>query len=99
MDFLPNKGVSSSLGRGKNMTQTPEEQAELPRAVISKLQVEDGKFTAENLSGAEPVIETYSPINFSLANVSTLMEREGAFKFTGVGPPWWQLSARWAAFR
>ena len=40
----------------------------------------------ENLSGAEPVIETYSPINFSLANVSTLEEREGAFKFAGVGP-------------
>jgi len=85
---LPDKtlNISDILTKFSQTEPAPEEQAELPRAVISKLQVEDGKFTVENLSGAEPVIETYSPINFSSANVSTLKEREGAFKFAGIGP-------------
>ena len=88
LKLLPDKtlNISDILTKFSQPEPAPEEQAELPRAVISKLQVEDGKFTIENLSGAEPVIETYSPINFSLANVSTLKEREGAFKFTGLGP-------------
>ena len=88
LKLLPDKtlNISDILTKFSQTEPAPEEETELPRAVISKLQVEDGKFTIENLSGAEPVIETYSPINFSLANVSTLKEREGAFKFTGVGP-------------
>ena len=40
----------------------------------------------ENLSGAEPIIETFPPLTSTLTNLSTLKEREGAFKFTGVGP-------------
>ena len=64
----------------------PVEKSELPRAIISKLQIEDGKFTIEDLSGAEPITETLSPITFSLTDLSTLAEREGAFKFVGVGP-------------
>ena len=88
LKLLPDKtlNISDILTKFSQPEPAPEQQAELPRAIISKLQVEDGKFTVENLSGAEPVIETYSPINFSLANVSTLKEREGAFKFAGVGP-------------
>ena len=88
LKLLPDKtlNISDILTKFSQTEPAPEEETELPRAILSKLQVEDGKFTIENLSGAEPVIETYSPINFSLANVSTLKEREGAFKFTGVGP-------------
>jgi hypothetical protein len=63
----------------------PEEQAELPRAVVSKLQIEDGKFTVEDLSGTEPITDTFFPITFTLKNLSTLVGGEGAFKFTGVG--------------
>jgi outer membrane protein OmpA-like peptidoglycan-associated protein len=88
LKVLPDKtlNISDILTKFSQPEPAPEEQAELPRAVLSKLQVEDGKFTVENLSGAEPVIETYSPINFSLANVSTLKENEGAYNFAGVGP-------------
>jgi hypothetical protein len=88
LKLLPDKtlNITDILTKFSQPEPAPEQQAELPRAILSKLQVEDGKFTLENLSGAEPVIETYSPINFSSANVSTLKEREGAFKFAGVGP-------------
>jgi outer membrane protein OmpA-like peptidoglycan-associated protein len=88
LKLLPDKtlNIADILTKFSQPEPAPEQQAELPRAILSKLQVEDGKFAFENLSGAEPVIETYSPINFSLANVSTLKEREGAFKFAGVGP-------------
>jgi outer membrane protein OmpA-like peptidoglycan-associated protein len=88
LKLLPDKtlNISDILTKFSQPEPEPEEQAELPRAVLSKLQVEDGKFTFEDLSGAEPVIETYSPINFSLANMSTLKEHEGAYNFAGVGP-------------
>ena len=88
LKLLPDQtlNISDILTKFSQPEPAPEQPAELPRAVISKLQVEDGKFTLEDLSRAEPVIETYSPINFSSANVSTLKEREGAFNFTGVGP-------------
>ena len=99
LKLLPDKtlNITDILTKFSQPEPESEQQTELPRAILSKLQVEDGKFTLENLSGAEPVIETYSPINFSLANVSTLKEREGAFKFAGVGPL--GGSARRAAFR
>jgi hypothetical protein len=88
LKLLPDKtlNISDILTKFSQPEPEPEEQAELPRAVLSKLQVEDGKFTFEDLSSAEPVIETYSPINFSLANMSTLKEHEGAYNFAGVGP-------------
>ena len=63
-----------------------EEQAELPRAVISKLQVEDGKFSVQDLSAAEPITETFAPVTFTLTDLSSLPERQGNFKFSGVGP-------------
>jgi hypothetical protein len=64
----------------------PEEEAGLPRALVSILQVEDGKFTVQNLTAAKPITETFSPITFTLTDLSTLVEREGAFRFSGVGP-------------
>ena len=63
-----------------------EEQSGLPRAIISKLQIEDGSFTLEDLSGAEPITETLSPIAFTLTDLSTLAEREGGFEITCSGP-------------
>jgi outer membrane protein OmpA-like peptidoglycan-associated protein len=88
LKVLPDKtlNISDILTKFSQPEPAPEEQAELPRAVLSKLQVEDGKFTVENLSGAEPITETISPISFTLTNLSTLEEREGAFKFAGTGP-------------
>ena len=64
----------------------PEEQSGLPRAIISKLQIDDGSFTLEDLSGAEPITETLSPIAFTLTDLSTLAEREGGFEITCSGP-------------
>ncbi len=88
LKVLPDQtlNISDILTKFSQPEPAPEEQAELLRAVIAKLQVEDGKFTVEDLSGAEPIIETISPINFTLTNLSTLAEREGAFQLTGVGP-------------
>jgi outer membrane protein OmpA-like peptidoglycan-associated protein len=78
--------ISDILTKFSQPEPVSEEEAGLPRAVISKLQVADGKFTVEDLTGAEPVVETLAPITFTLTNLSTFAEREGAFKFTGVGP-------------
>jgi hypothetical protein len=78
--------ISDILTKFSQTEPTPEEEAGLPRALISNLQVEDGKFTMQNLTGTKPITETYSPITFTLNDLSTLVEHEGAFKFTGVGP-------------
>ncbi|MBE9530198.1 MAG: DUF748 domain-containing protein [Proteobacteria bacterium] len=86
LKVLPDQtlNISDILTKFSQPGPAPDEQAELPRAVISKLQVEDGKFTVEDLSGAEPIIEKISPISFTLTNLSTFAEREGAFKFVSV---------------
>ena len=86
LKVLPDQtlNISDILTKFSQPEPGPEQQAELPRAIISKLQVEGGKFTVENLSGAEPIIEKISPISFTLTNLSTLAEREGAFKFVSV---------------
>jgi hypothetical protein len=86
LKVLPDQtlNISDILTKFSQPEPGPEQQAELPRAIISKLQVEGGKFTVEDLSGAEPIIEKISPISFTLTNLSTLAEREGAFKFVSV---------------
>jgi len=88
LKLLPDNkfNISDILAKFSQSEPAPEEEAGLPRALVSNLQVEDGKFTLEDLSGAEPITETYTPITFTLNDLSTLAEREGAFKFTGVGP-------------
>ena len=62
------------------------EEAGLPRAIIEKFEVVDGKVAIENLSGEEPIREELTPISFSLENLSTLEGRQGEYRFTGVGP-------------
>jgi hypothetical protein len=66
----------------------PEEKPEagLPRVIIEKFQVIDGKAVVENLSGKEPIREELAPISFTIENLSTLMGRQGEYRFTGVGP-------------
>jgi hypothetical protein len=86
--ILPDKSlnISDILTRFSQPEQAPDQKAELIPAVISKLQVQDGSLAALNLSEKEPVKETLHPITFTLTNLSTLKEREGAFKFMGIGP-------------
>ena len=88
LKLLPDNklNISDILTKFSQTESAPEEEAGLPRALVSSLQVEDGKFTLQNLSGTKPITETYSPITFTLTDLSTLVEREGTFKFTGVGP-------------
>ena len=88
LKLLPDNklNISDILTKFSQTEPAPEEEAGLPRALVSSLQVEDGKFTIQNLTGTKPITETYSPITFTLTDLSTLLEREGAFKFTGVGP-------------
>ena len=64
----------------------PTEKAGLPRAIIEKFQVIDGKAVVENLSEKEPIREEFAPISFTLENLSTLPERQGEYRFVGVGP-------------
>ncbi|MGD9138508.1 MAG: DUF748 domain-containing protein, partial [Desulfobacterales bacterium] len=78
--------ISDILTKFSQTEPDPEEETGLPRAYLARLQVVDGKFSVEDLTGAEPVIQTLSPIGFTLTNLSTFAEGEGAFKFTGVGP-------------
>ena len=66
--------------------EAKEEEAGLPRAIIEKFQVIDGKAAIENLSGKEPIREELAPISFTIDNLSTLEGRQGEYRFTGVGP-------------
>ena len=63
----------------------PGKKSELPPVVISVLKVDDGRFTIDDLTGAEAIRETVYPITFSLENLSTLKDRQGVYKFVGVG--------------
>jgi hypothetical protein len=65
--------------------QVSDDKKKLPRAILSKLQVEDGKFTIEDLRGAEAIEKTFAPITFTLNNLSTIEGKEGAFMFSGIG--------------
>jgi hypothetical protein len=46
-------------------TRTKGKEAGLPRAIIEKFQVIDGKAAFENLSGKEPIREEIAPISFT----------------------------------
>ena len=74
LKLLPDNklNISDILTKFSQTEPAPEEEAGLPRALVSNLQVEDGKFTIENLTGAKPITETYSPITFTLTDLSTL---------------------------
>ena len=61
------------------------QDGELPRLFVTRLVVEDGKLTLVDSIGAEPIPETYFPINFTLENLSTLKQRKGSFRLEGAG--------------
>jgi hypothetical protein len=61
-------------------------EAGMPRAIIERFQVIDGKVALENLAGKEPIRDEVAPISFTLENLSTLEEREGEYLFEGTGP-------------
>jgi len=66
--------------------QEGKKDAGLPRAIIEKFQVIDGKAVFEDLSGKEPIREELTPISINLDNLSTLEGRQGEYRFTGMGP-------------
>jgi outer membrane protein OmpA-like peptidoglycan-associated protein len=80
--------IDDILAKLSARKKEPEEKAEagLPRAIIEKFQVIDGKAVVENISGNEPIREELSPISFSTENLSTLAGRQGEYQFSGVGP-------------
>ena len=65
---------------------SPKPDDSLPRAIVARLEVIDGKFTVANLAAAEPIQEVVTPITFTLENLSTLKGRQGEYRFGGVGP-------------
>ncbi len=68
-------------------TETEEKvDAGIPRAIIEKFLVMDGRAVVENLSGEEPIREELTPISFTINNLSTLEGRQGEYRFNGVGP-------------
>jgi len=88
LKLLPEKklNIDDILAKFSQPKPKTDQKTEVFPVVISKLQVEDGKFSVEDLAGKEPIYETYSPITFTLENLSTLKESQGAYKFVGVGP-------------
>lgn len=86
--LLPDKksNIDDILTKFSQPQPEPDQKSGLPPAVISKFRVIDGKFTIDDSTGAEAIQETISPISFSLENLSTLKDRQGAYKLVGVGP-------------
>ena len=66
----------------------PQSEADrgLPRAIVVRLEVVDGKFTFTDLASSEPIHDVITPITFTLKNLSTLEGRQGEFHFAGEGP-------------
>ena len=101
LKVLPDKtlNISDIITKFSQPDTGPEENQEeagLPRAVISILQLIDGKFTFENLTGSEPVTETITPIEVVVTDLSTLPESEGDYKiaFTGTNGGNYQLDGK-----
>jgi outer membrane protein OmpA-like peptidoglycan-associated protein len=87
LKLLPDNklNIDDILAKLSEPRQEPKETAGLPRAVIEKFQVIDGKVALENLAGKEPFRTEVTPISFSLENLSTLKGREGEYLFEGTG--------------
>jgi outer membrane protein OmpA-like peptidoglycan-associated protein len=83
-----NLNIDDIIAKFSQPKQSPplDQKPNLPRVVISTFQVKDGKFDLEDLTGKEPISDTFTPITFNLENLSTLKERQGAFKFVFAGP-------------
>jgi len=64
LKLLPKKklNIDDILSKVSQPKHTPIQKAELPRAVISKLQVIEGKFSVDDLTGTESIHDTFSPL-------------------------------------
>ena len=88
LKLLPDNrsNIDDIMAKFSQPESTPDQKSELPAVVISSFQVRDGKFIFDDSTGAETIQETFSPVSFTLENLSTLKERHGAYKFAGAGP-------------
>ena len=77
--------VDDILARLSAPAPEPAEEKGLPRAVIEKFQVVDGKLAFENRAENEPIREEMAPVSFTVENLSTLAGRRGEYRFVGVG--------------
>ena len=78
--------IDDLIARFSRTAPPSEKERGLPRAIIARFEVIDGKFTFTDLSFSEPVHDVITPITFTLENLSTLEGRQGQFRFTGDGP-------------
>jgi outer membrane protein OmpA-like peptidoglycan-associated protein len=78
--------IDDILAKLSQPKSEPDQEAGLPRGVIEKFQLIEGKATLENLTGKEPIREVVGPISFTLKNLSTLKGRQGEYLFAGKGP-------------
>ena len=87
LKLLPDNklNIDDILAKLRQPKTEPKAEAGMPRAIIERFQVIDGKVTLENLSGKEPVRDEVAPISFSIENLSTLKGREGEYLFEGTG--------------
>ncbi|MEN8211221.1 MAG: DUF748 domain-containing protein [Thermodesulfobacteriota bacterium] len=87
LKLLPEKklNIDDILTKFSQPKHTTDQKAKLLPAVISKLHVKEGKFSIDDLAGTEPIHDTFSPITFTLENLSTLKQSQGAYKFVSVG--------------
>ncbi|MFC1828836.1 DUF748 domain-containing protein [Thermodesulfobacteriota bacterium] len=87
LKLLPEEklNIEDILAKFSRSEPRPNQKVELPPAIISKLQVKDGKFSVDVLAGTEPIHEVFFPITFNLENLSTLKERQGAYTFVFSG--------------
>jgi outer membrane protein OmpA-like peptidoglycan-associated protein len=88
LKLLPDNKLNIDDIIAKLSEPKPEAEKEngLPRAIVEKFQVIDGKITLDNLTGKEAIHEEIAPISFTLENLSTLADRQGEYRFVGVGP-------------
>jgi len=87
LKLFPQKklNIEDILTKLSQSKHTPGKKFGLPPVVITKLEVKEGKISVDDLTGIEPVHEMYSPITFTLENLSTSELSQGKFKFFGVG--------------
>ncbi|MDX2452894.1 DUF748 domain-containing protein, partial [Desulfosarcina sp.] len=78
--------IDDLVAKFSQSTPPSEPDDGLPRAIVARLEVVDGKFTVANLAATEPIQEVVTPITFTLENLSTLKGRQGEYRFNGVGP-------------
>lgn len=88
LKLLPDNklNIDDILAKLSEPKTEPKAEAGMPRAIIERFQVIDGKVALENLSGMEPIRDEVTPISLTLENLSTLKGHEGEYLFEGTSP-------------